>query len=235
MAAGNLITYAIGDVHGCLDKMLRLLELCDRHRGARPARYVFLGDYVDRGPDSCDTVAMLIELQRGKPDDVICLCGNHEVMMLNAIISNGQDRLMWLAQGGSETLDSYGVESTDELPVGHYNWIGALPLWFDDGLRFFVHAGVNPAVELSRQVAEDLLWIREPFLSSEQDHGRLVVHGHTRLRGAVPDFRANRLNLDTGAVYGGPLTAAVFDNDQRGPIAFLNDLGEETAPTVFRR
>ena len=228
MAAGNLLTYAIGDVHGCLDKMLRLLELCDRHRGPRPARYVFLGDYVDRGPDSCDTVAMLIELQRGKPNEVICLCGNHDVMMLNAIASKGEDRLLWLAQGGAQTLESYGVGSSDEVPVDHYVWIGALPVWFDDGLRFFVHAGVNPARGLDEQVPDDLLWIREPFLSSSMDHGRFIVHGHTRLRSVVPDLRSNRVNLDTGAVYGGPLTAAVFDNDQVGPLAFLNDLGGET-------
>src|SRR5712671_2509660 len=98
MGAQNLLTYAIGDVHGCLDKLLRLLEFCDRHRGEMPARYVFLGDYVDRGPDSYGTVLALMQLQRDQPDDVICLCGNHEVMMLGAVTSKAEDRLLWQSQ-----------------------------------------------------------------------------------------------------------------------------------------
>jgi serine/threonine protein phosphatase 1 len=234
MGAQNLLTYAIGDVHGCREKLWRLLAFCERHRREMPARYVFLGDYVDRGPDSYGTVSTLIQLQRDRPKEVICLCGNHELMMLAAVGPDENNHRLWAAQGGIETLESYGVETAGEVPAEHRDWINSLPLWFDDGLRFFVHAGVNPAVALGEQVPDVVLWIREPFLSSSQDHGRLVVHGHTRLRSVEPDLRSNRLNLDTGAVYGGPLSAAVFDDDQVEPIAFLNDLGEERAAAGFR-
>src|SRR5258705_9787007 len=144
MAERDFLTYAIGDVHGCLDKLLWLLEFCDRHRGELPARFVFLGDYIDRGPDSCGTVSALMQLQRSRPSEVRCLCGNHETMMLDAVGYERNDRLHWKAQGGAETLESYGVDSADEVPLDHCNWIGSLPLLFYRGLRFFLPAGVNP-------------------------------------------------------------------------------------------
>ena len=128
---------------------------------------------------------------------------------------------LWLAQGGLATLKSYGVAEPRELPRAHVDWLRALPLRYDDGRRFFVHAGVNPATPLETQDDFDLLWIREPFLSHRGDYGRLIVHGHTPLVDGVPDLRGNRLNLDTGAVFGGPLTAAVFDDAQTEPIGFL--------------
>jgi serine/threonine protein phosphatase 1 len=109
------------------------------------------------------------------------------------------------------------------MPPGHIDWIAARPLSFDDGRRLFVHAGINPSAPLDRQVEPDLLWIREPFLSSRRDYGRLIVHGHTPLTTGVPDLRVNRLNIDTAAVFGGPLTAAVFDDQRTEPIGFLTD------------
>ena len=105
--------------------------------------------------------------------------------------------------------------------AAHVDWLRALPLSYDDGRRFFVHAGVNPGAPLDAQDDFDLLWIREPFLSHGGDYGRLIVHGHTPLADGIPDLRGNRLNLDTGAVFGGPLTAAVFDDAQTEPIGFL--------------
>ena len=118
-----------------------------------------------------------------------------------------------------------GIEHPSELPPQHFDWIAALPLAFDDGRRTFVHAGVDPARPLDRQSEHDLVWIREPFLSSARDYGRLIVHGHTPLTSGFPDVRPNRLNIDTAAVYGGPLTAAVFTDDATGPVAFLTDRG----------
>ena len=93
----------------------------------------------------------------------------------------------------------------------------------DDGRRFFVHAGIDPARPLDRQNRHDLLWMREPFLSDPRDYGRFIVHGHTPIKGGQPDLRVNRVNIDTAAVLGGPLTAAVFDEVQTAPIGFLQE------------
>ena len=215
-----MLTFAIGDVHGCLDKLTRLLDRCRHHGGDRPHRWVFVGDYVDRGPDSRGVVEMLLRLQRKAPKQVICLRGNHEAMMLEAAHTNEED--LWLLNGGGETLASYGARGALDMPPAHLDWVAALPLSFDDGRRLFVHAGVNPFLPLDRQVERDILWIREPFLSSDRDFGRLIVHGHTPLSTGVPDLRANRLNIDTAAVFGGPLTAAVFDDQRTEPVAFLS-------------
>ena len=120
-----------------------------------------------------------------------------------------------------QTLQSYGVADARELPPQHVDWLRALPLSHDDGRRFFVHAGVDPRRPLDAQREHDLLWIREPFLSDERDYGRLIVHGHTPIRSGGPDLRSNRLDLDTAAGYGGPLTAAVFSDDATMPLQFL--------------
>jgi serine/threonine protein phosphatase 1 len=215
-----MLTYAIGDVHGCLDKLVRVLACCREHGGDRQSRLVFVGDYIDRGPDSRGVIEMLLTLQRERPE-VICLRGNHEAMVLEAAETG--DHSLWLRNGGGNTLASYGVNRALDMPPGHIDWIAARPLSFDDGRRLFVHAGINPSAPLDRQVEPDLLWIREPFLSSRRDYGRLIVHGHTPLTTGVPDLRVNRLNIDTAAVFGGPLTAAVFDDQRTEPIGFLTD------------
>jgi serine/threonine protein phosphatase 1 len=216
----GLITYAIGDVHGCLDRLTILVDLCVSHCAGRPMRLVFLGDYIDRGPDSRGVIDRLRKLQSELPG-VICLRGNHEALLLEAFETG--DEGLWLLNGAVQTLKSYGVTEAAALPRDHVDWIASLPLFFDDGRRFFVHAGVNPAVALDRQDERDMLWIREPFLSSKQDYGRLIVHGHTPLQSVEPDLRRNRLNLDTAAVYGGRLTAAAFSAEKSWPLAFLND------------
>src|SRR5258707_551073 len=141
----GLITYAVGDVHGCRDKLVRLLYFCARHRAGRPARYVFIGDYIDRGPDSRGVIDVLIKLQREIPGQVICLRGNHEALMLNAMGWQRDEGLLWVSQGGARTLLSYGVKQPAELPPEHLRWTASLPLYFNDGRSFFVHAGVNPS------------------------------------------------------------------------------------------
>ncbi|TMJ41818.1 MAG: serine/threonine protein phosphatase [Alphaproteobacteria bacterium] len=177
--AKSPLTFAVGDIHGCLDKLNRLMAACEAHAGARPARYVFLGDYIDRGPQSRSVIEFLIGRQAAQPGTIV------------------------------------------------FDWLGALPLCHDDGLRFFVHAGVDLDVPLAEQAPEVMLWMREPFLTycDEVDCGRFIVHGHTPLPTGVPDLRQRRLNLDTAAVMGGPLSAAVFDDTQAQPLGFLSDRG----------
>jgi diadenosine tetraphosphatase ApaH/serine/threonine PP2A family protein phosphatase len=219
-----MLTYAIGDVHGCRARLVQLLDRCSRHSDGRPHRLIFVGDYIDRGPDSRGVLALLMALQQERRGDVICLRGNHEVLLLEAVGSG--DPLLWLMNGAAETLASYAIEDPSQLPPADVDWVAALPVSFDDGVRYFVHAGVNPDRPLDQQTERDQVWIREPFLSSGSDYGRLIVHGHTPLMTGVPDLRANRLNIDTGAVYGGPLTAAVFTAEAREPVAFLTDDGD---------
>jgi serine/threonine protein phosphatase 1 len=219
------VTIAIGDIHGCSDMLARLLDRCFHHAGDRLRRLVFLGDYIDRGPDSCAVVETLIELQRRLPGRVVCLRGNHEALLLEALASD--DMGLWLLNGADTTLESYGVDHVAALPPDHLVWFAALKTSFDDGLRFFVHAGVDPERPLNKQSEHDLVWMREPFLSREKDYGRLIVHGHTPQRNGRPELRPWRLNLDTAAVYGGRLTAAVFSDEQSAPIAFLTDADNE--------
>jgi serine/threonine protein phosphatase 1 len=214
------LTYAVGDIHGALHKLQDLIARCEAHAGGRPRRFVFIGDYIDRGAQSYDVVRLLMQLKADMPDDVVTLMGNHEATLLE-IIDGTMPAEHWLGQGGMQTLQSYGVADARELPPQHVDWLRALPLSHDDGRRFFVHAGVDPRRPLDAQREHDLLWIREPFLSDERDYGRLIVHGHTPIRSGGPDLRSNRLDLDTAAGYGGPLTAAVFSDDATMPLQFL--------------
>jgi serine/threonine protein phosphatase 1 len=214
------MTYAIGDIHGSLDKLKSLIAACQRHADGRDMLLVFLGDYIDRGPDSAGVVRLLVTLQAEAPERVIALKGNHEAWALG--VADGTMRLVgWLLNGGDATLESYGVEDVGDLPRAHLEWMRSLRLSYDDGRRFFVHAGINPQRPLDAQNEDEVLWIREPFLDDERDYGRLVVHGHTPLDDGKPDWRGNRLNIDTGAVFGGPLTAAIFDETQTEPLGFL--------------
>ena len=120
-------------------------------------------------------------------------------------------------------LSSYDAASVTELPKDHLNWLRNLPTHFDDGLRFFVHAGIRPGVPLDRQTRDDMLWIREPFLSWTGDFGKLIVHGHSPTESRRPDVRFNRINVDTGCVFfDGTLTAAVFTDAMAKAIDFID-------------
>ena len=219
--AASPLTFAVGDIHGCLDKLQRLLAACEAHAAGRPSRYVFLGDYIDRGPQSRDVVDLLMQRQATRPGAIVCLRGNHEQMAIDA---HASDRAvpLWLANNGASTLRNYGGS---RISPEHLAWLEALPFCHDDGLRFFVHAGIDLTVPLDKQQPEVMLWMREPFLSEcdDVDCGRFVVHGHTPLRTGTPDLRRRRLNLDTAAVMGGPLSAAVFNDTRPEPLGFLTD------------
>ncbi|HUO13205.1 MAG TPA: metallophosphoesterase family protein [Caulobacteraceae bacterium] len=220
----NPTTYAVGDVHGRLD----LLELAFRsiatHAGARPHRVVMLGDYVDRGPDSAGVIEFLM---RGEGRlDLVCLKGNHEDMMLGALTGDGGARRTWLANGGVETLRSYGASPDGDLrrtvPEAHIRWFSYLPTSATDAHRIYVHAGLAPGVPLAEQDEESLMWIRGPFLRAPPGAFEAhVVHGHSpqwegKPDPSQPELLPHRTNLDTGAWMTGVLSVGVFDADAPG-------------------
>lgn len=215
-----MLIFAIGDIHGCHDKLASLLTRCRIFAGGRPHHFIFLGDYIDRGPDSSAVIEALIHLPSTSDQPSIFLRGNHEQMLLDAL-SDQTAELNWFINGGDTTLGSYRASSAAGIPAAHLAFLNDTRLSFAEQSRFFVHAGVNPARLLDGQEPHDLLWIREPFLSSRKDFGKLIVHGHTPLRTGAPDERPNRVNLDTAAVYGGPLTAAIFIKERQRPIGFI--------------
>lgn len=228
----DAITFAIGDIHGCSHKLESLVAACESVSAGRQARLILVGDYVDRGPDAKGVIDLLMEKQLRDPERLVCLRGNHDQMLIAAADKgrSDSDLMNWWANGGEQTLDSYGVGDPSEIPEEHLAWIRNLPLEMSDGKRLYVHAGVRPGIPVAEQNEHDLLWIREPFLSSQSDHGVFVVHGHTPTKTGLPDLRPNRLNVDTGACFGRRLTAAMFSDRQRGPVMFLNDLGQAWRP-----
>jgi serine/threonine protein phosphatase 1 len=214
-----MLTYAIGDVHGRTDLLARLLDRIEAHRAGRSRRLVFLGDAIDRGPDSAGAVAMLRALEAREPGAVTCLMGNHEAMLLDAVAGRSPD--LWRINGGGATLASYGVAHPAALPAEVVDWIAGLPTLHGDAQRWYVHGGLEPGQAPEATGRETRLWMREPFLSADHDFGRHVVHGHTPTRDGRPELRAHRTNLDTGAVFGGPLTAGVFTDRQGPPMEVL--------------
>jgi serine/threonine protein phosphatase 1 len=218
--------YAVGDVHGCLDKLVALHEAIAEDLTARPTPepwLIHLGDYVDRGPDSAGVVARLAAAQvpaglRG----VVSLTGNHEELML-AALETGTDAAiqLWMINGGANSLHSWGIRLGTEpadwaarLPPAQLEFLRGLRLRHAIGGYLFVHAGLRPGVPLAEQSRHDQLWIREPFLSSTADFGSVVVHGHTPR--PKPEIRRSRIGIDTGAVMGGVLTCAVLEADRVG-------------------
>lgn len=222
MLPDGLRVYAIGDVHGCFDLLQAMAARIEADLSAAPAARsveIFLGDYVDRGPQSRDVVKWLMETPP-IADARICLMGNHEDMLLQALADPSELEL-WLYNGGDATLASYGLESVPTspmalhatcvaaIPESHRAFLAALPRTAELGSYLFVHAGIDPSRPLNDQDPQDLVWIREPFLHSVVDFGRIVVHGHTPV--AEPEFRGNRINIDTGAVFSGQLTSLVLE------------------------
>lgn len=225
-------TYAIGDIHGQLELLLAqhaLIEADRRATGDAEALVVHLGDLVDRGPASRGVVEHLSAgIAAGAPWAVIR--GNHDRMFSrflddpHAAETGLRPDLAWLHPrlGGAETLASYGVraagdrplapvhaEAVEAVPPAHRAFLMGLPAWVRRGEVLFVHAGIRPGIPIEAQDETDLVWIRAPFLDDRRDHGALVVHGHTAVDRAT--HYGNRLNLDSGAAYGGPLTAVVIE------------------------
>lgn len=206
-------TFAIGDIHGCIDPLDSIIDRIETY--VAKGTVVFLGDYIDRGPDSRGVLDRLI----AGPSDPwrwICLKGNHEDMMV-AAYADSDDRAVWLGNGGLETEISFGGRV---LPQ-HLQWATERPLMHVDRHRIFVHAGVDPAFPLERQTKRDLLWLRFPSGESSDYWGKHLVHGHTPSL-SNPATTGNRTNIDSGCVFGGKLSCAVFDDEVAGgPIDFI--------------
>lgn len=219
--------YAIGDIHGRLDLLVKLLERVNKDIAAHANfqnNVVFLGDYIDRGPDPAGVIDHLIDLSIPQTKCVF-LMGNHERYMLD--IATGTALMeMWFRNGGKATLKSYGIDAhtpdipqdldqfrrvlQENVPDRHWQFLHDLQTSWRLGSVFFAHAGVNPTRTLDQQIEQDLIWIREKFLHSERDHGALIVHGHTPH--PEPEVLRNRINVDTLAYQSGHLTAAVLEN-----------------------
>jgi serine/threonine protein phosphatase 1 len=223
-------TYAIGDIHGHLDLLHHVHDLITIDMAAHgPGTTVHIGDLVDRGPNSAGVVGYLAEgIARG--EDWVVLKGNHDRMFtLFLDDASAQDpgldpRYTWLHPrlGGAATLGSYGVknaadrplapvyaESVVAVPAAHRSFLTARPVFYRTADAIFVHAGIRPGIALPDQSETDLVWIRKGYLDVTTPHEALIVHGHTAID--TPTHYGNRLNIDSSAAYGGPLSAVVIE------------------------
>jgi serine/threonine protein phosphatase 1 len=207
--------------------LVALHSLIAMDLAARPTRsavLVHLGDYIDQGPDSAGVVALLAAGPPVPGLQVVNLLGDHERMLLAAVAGDRAAATDWLWAGGKKALASWGLVSDlpreqwqAALPASHVAWLWSLTQTHREGDYLFVHAGIRPGVPLADQSPDDLLTIRQPFLSNEKDLGLVVVHGHS----SVPSVQiaTNRIGLDTGAGIGGKLTCAVLEDDLVGLLA----------------
>jgi serine/threonine protein phosphatase 1 len=224
--------YAIGDIHGRADLLQDALNRIDIDLAKSPISasiQVFLGDYIDRGPESRQVIDQLVA--RKKTHQTVFLKGNHETLLMN-FITDPTILGAWERLGGLETLMSYGVvPSINADPISRVKFAANLEKTFPESHRlffadlkssftcgdfFFVHAGVRPGIPLAKQKEEDLLWIRDDFLVCEDDFSKIIVHGHTPVR--QPDIRPNRINIDTGAYMTGQLTCLRLEDEEIGLI-----------------
>ncbi|HOZ32474.1 MAG TPA: metallophosphoesterase [Tabrizicola sp.] len=225
--------YAIGDIHGHLGLLQAAHDLiADDIARHGPGPVVHVGDLVDRGPDCKGVIDYLID-SIAEGADWVVLKGNHDRMFSRFLRDPWEPEpglradLGWLHPklGGPATLASYGVKNAADRPVAavhadalaavpqaHVAFLTTRPTLHQAGDCVFVHAGIRPGVALPDQAETDLVWIREPFLTDPASHGPLIVHGHTALDRAT--HYGNRLNLDSGAAYGGPLSAVVIEGRQ---------------------
>ena len=231
-APADKVLYAIGDIHGRADLLTRLHQDIERDAIKRDRSKVktliYLGDYIDRGPFIKQVLTMLIDTPLAG-FEVHHLKGNHEAMMLE-FLADPTTGLEWRENGGLETLRAYDASQNsidkdpmaydaardllnENLPASHKSFLEALPTSISFGDYFFAHAGVRPGVPLDEQDEEDLLWIRHRFLESDEDFGKVVVHGHTPDKNV--DMRPNQIGIDTGAFMSNILTCLVLDDESQ--------------------
>ncbi len=232
MSGKNFRLYVIGDIHGRLDLLDRLIDAIhrDADQFGGESLTVTLGDYVDRGPDSRGVIERL--MTNPFPGEYVALKGNHEVLLAN-FLEDPATGPYWRRLGGLETLHSFGVpvaslmvdhnykQAADELRAAlspeHLKFLSSLKTSLTVGRFFLCHAGVRPGVPLDRQREEDLLWIRDEFLYNENNFGKIVVHGHTPVE--KPEILPNRINIDTGAFITNRLTCLVIEAGQYSIIS----------------
>lgn len=210
----------MSDIHGRADLLEQMFAVIDRDLAGttniRPL-HVYLGDYIDRGPETRETIELLID--RARRHESVFLKGNHEIMLCE-VARNEAAFDSWCEFGGLQTLVSYGLrpsrrpefpeqkelvrEMVDKIPTMHWHFFQMLRPYFVCGDFFFAHAGVRPGVPLNQQKEDDLCWIRAEFLESTENFGKYIVHGHSPV--ISPDIRRNRINIDTGAYATGNLT-----------------------------
>lgn len=222
--------YAIGDIHGrsdLLDHLLAKIADDNSSRGAIIPYLIFLGDLIDRGPDSKSVVEKVLRLKAHNPH-VIVIKGNHEEVLLATLKGDRSAAALFNRMGGKETLMSYGVTSDDYdkasldevseltrhcIPKKHVDFLEALESFHNSGDYLFVHAGVRPGLSIEEQRDSDLRWIRRDFLTYQKDFGKMVVHGHNVTD--IPDEKSNRIGIDTGAYLTGRLTALGLEGNKR--------------------
>jgi len=196
-------TFIIGDIHGCLDMLKRLMDRISWIEDKDSL--IFLGDYIDRGKDSKGVVDYILDLA-GRSPRLQCLKGNHEAMFLNFL--SGKEREMFISNGGWKTLESYGPSGLQDkefsIPPDHMAFYESLKLYIELDQYYVVHAGFKPGLAIEEQKEEDMLWIRKPFIYSDYDFGKKVIFAHTPFN--KPLIMENKIGLDTGAVYGNRLT-----------------------------
>ena len=236
----NARAYAIGDIHGRLDLLDVLLQRIERDLAGREARdtiLVFLGDLIDRGPESAGVVERLRSFDPPYAKAVF-LAGNHEELLLRILEGDTRPLQQWLKYGGAECAESYGVNVAEllrlprrdaldllrsKVPSAHLTFLREMQDSYQFGEYLFVHAGIRPGVAIEAQSRADLRWIREPFLSHSQQHGFMVVHGHTIVDEV--EEHGNRIAIDTGAYNSGILTALAIEDDRRWYLS--GELGQE--------
>lgn len=217
------MTYVFPDLHGRLDLFRKAVVAA---ACTSEDTFVFLGDYIDRGLDSAELVSELRDLQEGRPN-VICLSGNHEMMMLWGLTEGDAQLDGWIANGGVSTIESYrdGMGELDEEAMKHdVEWFASLPTFHEDKHRVYVHAGVNPLIPLDKQEMRTLHWHRYPDTDTSSYDGKHIVHGHTPDKNG-PVTYGNRTALDVGAVSTGRYVVAVFhDSKPGGPVRVIEVL-----------
>ena len=191
--------FIIGDIHGCLDMLKRLMDKIDWRPDSDGL--IFLGDYIDRGDDSKGVIDFIIELS-SISTNVQCLMGNHERLFISYL--DGEDEGTFLYNGGVPTLNSYRVNGYVEIPREHLTFLKSLKDIIELEDYYIVHAGLRPGIEIRDQSENDRLWIREPFIFSDYDFGKRIIFGHTPF--TLPLIMDNKIGLDTGAVFGNKLT-----------------------------